>query len=134
MLANFRHHLRLFLHFSEQAAAKLNLEPQQHQLLLQVAGAPEGVSATIRYAADRLGLRHNSTVELSKRCEHAGLLTRRHIDPDVRCVVLELTPMGEGLLQALALDHSRELNELAPQLLRTLAELQSGNRVKAPST
>lgn len=134
MLAEFRHRLRLFLHFSEEAAAKHNLQPQQHQLLLQIAGAPEGVSATIGYAADRLGLRHNSAVELSKRCEQAGLLTRKHVDPDGRCVILELTRKGEDMLQALSLDHARELNELAPQLVRTLAELQPSDTVRARPT
>jgi len=42
-LAEFRHRLRLFLQFSENAAEKLGLQPQQHQLLLQIAGAPAGV-------------------------------------------------------------------------------------------
>ncbi|HKW97452.1 MAG TPA: hypothetical protein VJN43_06940 [Bryobacteraceae bacterium] len=33
-LAEFRHQIRRFLHFSEQAARGAGLEPQQHQLLL----------------------------------------------------------------------------------------------------
>ena len=33
-LAEFRYQLRRFLHFSEQAARSVGLEPQQHQLLL----------------------------------------------------------------------------------------------------
>src|ERR1700731_4122457 len=77
VLADFRHHLRLFLQFSEKAAARFDLQPQQHQLLLQVAGAPDGVHPTIGYAAERLGLRHNAVVGLSKRCAEAGLLTRK---------------------------------------------------------
>ena len=40
-LAEFRYRLRMFLQFSENAAQKLGLQPQQHQLLLQIAGAPE---------------------------------------------------------------------------------------------
>ena len=40
-LAEFRFELRRFLHFSECAALEAGLQPQQHQLLLQVAGAPE---------------------------------------------------------------------------------------------
>ncbi len=124
VLAEFRHQLRVFLHFSEEAAAKLGLQSQQHQLLLQLAGAPDGVAPTIGYSADRLGLRHNSVVELSKRCEEAGLITRRHEDLDRRCVVLEVTEKGSLLLEALSIDHARELNELAPQLVRTLSTIQ----------
>src|SRR5580692_7830902 len=75
-LAEFRYELRRFLHFSECAALEAGLQPQQHQLLLQVAGAPEGEAVTIAYAAERLSLRHNSTVELVDRSEREGLLER----------------------------------------------------------
>lgn len=127
VLAEFRHQLRLFLHFSEAAATNFDLQPQQHQLLLQIAGAPDGASTTIGYAAERLGLRHNSVVELSKRCEEAGLIDRRHEDPDRRYVVLEVTPKGRDLLEALSIDHAHELNDLAPQLIRTLSILQAAH-------
>src|ERR1017187_2146233 len=75
-LADFRFELRRFLQFSECAALEAGLQPQQHQLLLQVAGAPEATSVTIAYAAERLGLKHNSTVELVDRSEREGFLTR----------------------------------------------------------
>jgi DNA-binding MarR family transcriptional regulator len=127
VLAEFRHQLRLFLHFSEAAAAKFGLQPQQHQLLLQIAGRPEGVAATVGYVAERLGLRHNSVVELSMRCEEAGLIRRTHGDNDRRCVLLELTPKGLRTLEALSLDHARELNELAPQLIRTLTAIKAAH-------
>ncbi|HEV2446454.1 MAG TPA: helix-turn-helix domain-containing protein, partial [Candidatus Sulfopaludibacter sp.] len=71
-LAEFRYELRCFLHFSECAALEAGLHPQQHQLLLQVAGAPESAAVTIAYAAERLGLKHNSTVELVDRSEREG--------------------------------------------------------------
>ena len=125
VLAEFRRQLRLFLQFSEAAAAKFDLQPQQHQLLLQIAGRPEGVAATVGYVAERLGLRHNSVVELSMRCEEAGLIRRTHGSNDRRCVLLELTPKGMRTLEALSLDHGRELNELAPQLIRSLAAIRS---------
>lgn len=127
VLAEFRHQLRLFLQFSEAAAAKFDLQPQQHQLLLQIAGRPEGVAATVGYVADRLGLRHNSVVELSMRCEEAGLIRRTHDGNDRRCVLLELTPKGLRTLEALSVDHSRELNELAPQLIRTLTAIKAAH-------
>src|ERR1035437_10658712 len=75
-LAEFRFELRCFLHFSETAALEAGLQPQQHQLLLQVAGAPENTAVTIAHAAERLGLKHNSAVELVNRSEREGLLAR----------------------------------------------------------
>jgi DNA-binding MarR family transcriptional regulator len=127
VLAEFRHQLRLFLHFSEAAAAKFDLQPQQHQLLLQIAGRPDGAAATVGYAAERLGLRHNSVVELSMRCEEAGLIRRAPDANDRRCILLELTPKGLRTLEALSLDHARELNEFAPQLIRTLTTIKAAH-------
>jgi DNA-binding MarR family transcriptional regulator len=126
-LAEFRHQLRLFLQFSENVAQKLGLQPQQHQLLLQVAGAPDATATTIRYAAQRLGLRHNTAVELTNRCEQAGLIKRKPGDDDRRCVLLQLTPKGKRILDSLSIDHARELNELAPQLIRTLTVLRTND-------
>ena len=127
-LADFRHHLRVFLQFSEGAATRSGLQPQQHQLLLQIAGAAQGVDATVGFAAERLGLRHHTVVQLSKRCADAGLVTRKHDKADRRRVVLELTPKGRRILEALSEDHARELNELAPQLIKTLSTLGPGRR------
>jgi DNA-binding MarR family transcriptional regulator len=75
-LADFRFELRRFLHFSECAALEAGLQPQQHQLLLQVAGAVVDTPVTVAYAARRLGLKHNSAVELVDRSERGGLLSR----------------------------------------------------------
>jgi DNA-binding MarR family transcriptional regulator len=126
-LAEFRYTLRKFLNFSEQAALQANLQPQQHQLMLQIAGAPEGVETTISWVAERLGLRHHSVVELSKRCAEAGLVQRLQTNPDHRFVILRLTAGGEQALASLSDAHARELNELAPQLVRAL------NRVRKSS-
>src|ERR1700678_3972383 len=128
VLAEFRHQLRLFLHFSEMAAQKAGLHPQQHQLLLQIAGAPEKESVTIGHLAERLGVRHNTLVELSNRCEQADLVTRRQAGSDRRCVLLEVTSKGRRVLEELSVDHARELNELAPQLIRTLSALKRVHR------
>jgi DNA-binding MarR family transcriptional regulator len=125
ILAEFRHQLRLFLHFSETAAQKVGLQPQQHQLLLQIAGAPDQEAVTIGYLAERLDLRHNTVVELSNRCEESGLVARRQGGFDRRCVLLEVSPKGQQMLEALSIDHARELNELAPQLIRTLSTLRT---------
>lgn len=122
-LADFRFRLRMFLHFSEEAALRVGLTPQQHQLMLQIAGAPEGVVTAIGYLAERLALRHNSAVELSKRCEEAGLIVRKADPENRRHVVLSLTAAGNRMLAKLSADHARELNELRPQLIQSLKAL-----------
>ena len=123
-LAEFRFELRRFLHFSECAAEEAGLHPQQHQLLLQVAGAPEGAVVTIAYAAERLGLKHNSAVELVDRSEHEGLLTRTVDAGDKRRAILRVTRKGKHILGKLAGDHARELNELAPRLALALEHIK----------
>jgi DNA-binding MarR family transcriptional regulator len=119
-LAEFRHLLRRFLAFSEDAAARHHLPAQQHQLLLQIAGAPAGTVTTVAYLAQRLVLRHHTVVELSTRCEGAGLIARSRHALDARVVVLSLTEEGHRLLHELSADHARELTELAPALLTAL--------------
>ncbi len=127
-LADFRYALRQFLHFSEERAAVAGLHPQQHQLLLHLAGAPDGAETTISYAAERLGLRHHSVVELSKRCEDAGLIRRRHDTPDRRYVMLHVTAKGHRVLRALSEDHERELYELVPRLVQSLTAIRGAAR------
>jgi DNA-binding MarR family transcriptional regulator len=122
-LAEFRYELRQFLHFSERAAVAAGLQPQQHQLLLQVAGAPEGEAVTIAYAAERLSLRHHSVVELVNRSEREGLLIRTVDTRDRRRAILELTRKGELVLDRLAEDHARELTEMAPRLAKALKRI-----------
>jgi DNA-binding MarR family transcriptional regulator len=125
ILAEFRYTLRRFLHFSEDAATRAGLTPQQHQLLLQIAGAPHDAVITIGYLAERLALRHHSTVELCSRCESAGLIVRGHGEQDGRLVVLKLTAAGSRVLHALSEDHACELNELAPKLIEALTAFSS---------
>jgi len=123
-LAEFRYQLRAFLQFSEHAATEHDVRPQQHQLLLQIAGIPEGRAATINYLAERLGLRQNSVVELADRSEAEGLVRRREDTEDRRRVVLSVTAKGMRLLDALSDSHARELNEFAPQLIRALDRIE----------
>lgn len=123
-LAEFRYSLRQFLAFSERRAEQAGLQPQQHQLLLQIAGAPENVETTVSYAAERLGLRHHSVVELCNRCEESGLLQRLHDAADRRRVKLEVTAKGHRVLRTLSADHERELSELLPRLVQSLALIQ----------
>ena len=130
-LADFRYELRRFLQFSESAAVTIGLHPQQHQLLLQVAGAPEGTSVTIAYAAERLGLRHNSTVELVDRSAREGLLARQTDPRDRRRAILHLTPKGRQVLGRLSGEHARELNDLGPRLEKALKNIRLHARALA---
>lgn len=120
--------MRRFLHFSESAALDAGLHPQQHQLLLQVAGAPEATVVTIAYAAERLGLKHNSTVELVDRSEREGYLTRTADPADKRRAILRVTRKGNQILGRLAGDHARELNEMAPRLVQALNSIRRHER------
>lgn len=122
-LAAFRADLRRFLHYSEIAAEKAGLLPQQHQLLLQVAGAPADTLVTIAYIAERLQLQHNSAVELCKRCEAAGFVVREKLKENRRYVILQLTPSGKKMLGRLSRDHARELRQWAPELIASLQKI-----------
>jgi DNA-binding MarR family transcriptional regulator len=119
-LAEFRYQLRCFLHFSEQAALDAGLQPKQHQLLLQVAGASGATEVTIAYAAERLGIKHNSAVELVDRSEREGLLTRTQDPADGRRAILRVTRKGRQILACLSGEHAEELGELAPRLAKVL--------------
>jgi DNA-binding MarR family transcriptional regulator len=119
-LADFRFHLRRFLHFSQAAAESMGLRTQQHQLLLTVCGMPAGEAPTIANVASRMFLKHNSTVELVDRTIEQGLM-RRVPDPmDQRRILLRLTPRGEELLHALSAHHLEELESAGPELIRSL--------------
>lgn len=122
-LADFRYELRRFLHFSESVAVDAGLQPQQHQLLLQVAGAAEGTAVTITYVAQRLGLKHNSAVELVDRLEREELLTRTPDTDDRRRAILKVTHKGRRILGKLSSDHARELTVMAPRLMQALERI-----------
>jgi DNA-binding MarR family transcriptional regulator len=123
-LAEFRYRLRSFVQFSEQAAHSAGLQPQQHQLLLQIAGAPAGAAPTIAYAAERLGLRHNSVVELANRSVEEGLLERASDETDARRVLLRVTARGARLLHKLAAHHRSELEVMGPALIEALTQIE----------
>ena len=75
-LAELRHQIRRFLHFSEQAARNLGLEPRQHQLMLAIKGLPDGVRPRIGEFAERLQIQHHSAVELVNRLSRGGYVRR----------------------------------------------------------
>jgi DNA-binding MarR family transcriptional regulator len=115
-LAAFRHELRRFLRFSEEAARRHGITPQQHQLLLALKGFPGRDWATIRELADRLQLRHHSVVGEVDRAAAAGLVARAPHAADRRAVEVRLTADGERLLQSLTAAHRGELRRVRRRL------------------
>lgn len=108
---------------SESEANGAGLHPQQHQLLLTVAGVPDGCSPSIAYAAEALGLKHNTVVELVDRCEREGLLNRVTDLEDRRRVCLRATARGQRVLNRLSQVHMRELNSQGPLLIHALQKI-----------
>jgi len=126
-LAELRHQIRRFLHFSEQASRKAGLEPQQHQLMLTLKGLPEGTRPRIGELAERLQIQHHSTVELANRLAARGYVRRHRADEDRREVLLSLTPKGEKVLRELSLHHQAELRMRGPALVAALKRaMQTG--------
>jgi DNA-binding MarR family transcriptional regulator len=119
-VAEFRHHLRAFLRFSEVAAETAGLRSQQYQLLQVVAAVPEDEAPTIAYVANRLFLRHNSVVELVDRTEQQGLLGREVDANDHRKILLRLTRRGEELLTSLVGVHMEQLKQWGPEMIDVL--------------
>lgn len=119
-LAEFRHAIRQFLHFSEQAARDNGIEPQQHQLLLAIKGLPQDLRPTVSILSERLCLKHHSTVELINRLVERGAAARHQSEDDRREVLVELTPEGETILRKLSFLHWQELQTSGPALCQSL--------------
>jgi DNA-binding MarR family transcriptional regulator len=119
-LAEFRHKIRQFLHVSELAARINGIEPQQHQLMLAIKGLPEGARPTVTTLAQRLCLKHHSAVELVNRLVERGAAVRHQSQEDRREVLVELTPLGEEILEKLKDLHVQELETKSPELCLAL--------------
>lgn len=125
-MAELRYQIRRFLRFSENAARKAGLEPQQHQLLLAVRGLPEGLKPTVGVLAERMQLQHHSTVELIDRLAERGFLCRLRSTDDRRQVLVKLTHEGEQFLKTLSLHHLEELQSVGPKFVKILQSLIEG--------
>lgn len=119
-LADLRYQIRRFLHFSDQAARRAKLKPQQHQLLLAIKGLPAGRRSRIGELAERMQIQHHSTVELVNRLAARGYVRRHRSTEDRREVLLEVTEKAERVLQELSLDHGAELRTQGPILVAAL--------------
>jgi len=113
----FRYQLRRFLRFSEQAARALDLTPQQHQLLLGVAGYTGRGWATISELSEFLQQRHNAVVGLVERGVRKGLVRKEPGVDDRRFVRVFPTANGLAVLEKLASLHRDELARVRRQLL-----------------
>jgi DNA-binding MarR family transcriptional regulator len=97
--ATFRAELRRFLRRSEDCSRANGITPRQHLLLLQIAGAPNGVT-TVSDLVSTLALTQSAVTELVQRAELAGLVERAPSPEDGRVVHLSLTRHGSGKLAA----------------------------------
>jgi DNA-binding MarR family transcriptional regulator len=119
-LAELRYQIRHFLHFSEQASRMAGLKPHQHQLMLALKGLPGSIRPRIGQLAERLQIRHHSTVELVNRLSAGGYVRRNRRGEDRREVWLSLTPKGQKVLRKLSLQHRTELRLHGPALIAAL--------------
>jgi DNA-binding MarR family transcriptional regulator len=111
-LALLRYNLRRFLRFSEKAARACGVTPQQHQLMLGIAGFIPGPTATISELAEFLQERNNSVVGLVERAAQSGLVRRQNGATDRRQVVVSLTPRGREILAQLSVLHHQEVQRI----------------------
>ena len=111
-LARFRYALRIFLRFSETAARECGVTPQQHQLMLGIAGFSGRGNATISELAEFLQERHHSVVGLVGRAARKGLVRTMQGRDDRRVVIVSLTATGRRLLARLSTLHRREVSRM----------------------
>ena len=123
MLASFRHALRRFLSFSEEAARDVGLTPQQHQALLAIKGFQGRGELTIGDLAGALQIKHHSAVGLVDRLVEQGLAARVPAPSDRRQVLVMLTSRGVDLLSDLTSAHRHELKRVGPELRTLLTRL-----------
>jgi DNA-binding MarR family transcriptional regulator len=129
-LAEFRYQIRRFLGFSEDLLRAAGMEPRQHQLLLAIKGLPVGVTTTIGELAERLQLKHHSTVELVNRLEKLGYVARAAGKQDRRQVIVRLTRSGSSILRRLSLAHHQELEVAGPRLIKALHSIARQHATK----
>lgn len=117
-LALFRYDLRRFLRFSEHTSRACGVTPQQHQLLLGVAGFTQNGSANISELAEFLQERHNAVVGLVERAVKRGLVRKERSSNDQSMVQVSLTRPGARMLRKITRQNLRELARVKVQLPR----------------
>lgn len=127
-LAQFRYQLRTFLAFSEAAAQKAGLTPQQHQALLAIKGLAGLDGVSVGDIAGFLLIRHHTAVELVDRMVKLKLICREADPEDARRVLVRLTAKGEQKLRSLSRIHLDELSAAAPALAKILRSFRARKR------
>jgi len=122
-LSQLRYLIRKFLQEGDTTAHDAGLEPQQYLLLLTVRGLEPGQEPSIRTLAERLALRHHSTVELIDRMEAHGYVRRVRGKEDRRQVLVSLQPRGEKLLEKVVAQRIVELRSHGQALVTAIAKL-----------
>ncbi len=118
-LAWFRYRLRCFQRFSERVARAHGITPQQHQLLLGVAGYTGRGWATISELAEFLQGRHNAVVGLVQRAEERGLVRKVQGEKDRRFVKVHLTHRGSSILERISRKNITELRALQFEIIKS---------------
>src|SRR5579863_3243173 len=117
-LAWFRYRIRCFLRFSERVARSQGITPQQHQLMLGVAGYTGRTWATISELAEFLQGRHNAVVGLVQRAEDRGLVRKVQGEHDRRFVKVHLTRKGSAILDKISRQNMAELRALQFEIMK----------------
>jgi DNA-binding MarR family transcriptional regulator len=123
-LATFRYALRKFLRFSEEAARRAGITPQQYVAMIAVRGFAERDRLTVSELAERLQVRHHSAVGLIDRMVAQGLMVRQPGGGDRRQVFVTLTARGAELLEPLAAAHRDQLQRIGGDLRQVLERLR----------
>jgi DNA-binding MarR family transcriptional regulator len=122
-LAELRYRIRHFLQEGDTAARAAGLEPQQYLMLLAIRGLPKGSEGTIRMIAERMALKHHSTVELIDRLEAHGFVHRSRSKSDRREVRVSLLPRGAKVLERVARQRIGELRASGAALADAISTL-----------
>jgi DNA-binding MarR family transcriptional regulator len=133
-LAELRYRIRRFVREGDAVARTAGLEPQQYLLLLAIRGMPEGEEPTIRSLAERLALKHQSTVELIDRLESHGYVRRARSRDDRRRVLVSLLPRGEQLLEEVAQQRISELRSSGTAFVNAISALLESKRTTRNKT
>ena len=130
-LSQLRYLIRRFLQEGDATARMAGLEPQQYLLLLAIRGLGLRQETSIRTIAERLALRHHSTVELIDRMEAHGFVKRTRGREDRRQVLVSLQPRGEKLLEKVVAQRIVELRSHGHALVESIGKLLESRPIVA---
>jgi len=102
-IAQARFVIRRVLRIVNQAAKNAGLDPNEHQALLQIYGAPKE-PVPVHWVSARLDVAPALASRLTKALETKGFVSRSPSTADRRVIELSVTPAGVEMLQAV--DHA----------------------------